>query len=87
MLSEWPVERPADWAAWVNTPETAAELEALRRSCRRGRPYGGEEWAQRTADGLGVESSLRPVGRPPKRKPQPGAGYAIGSGPFFRSPR
>ena len=68
VLSEWPVQRPADWLQWVNTPETPAELEALRRSCRRGTPYGGEQWARRTAERMGIESSLRPIGRPKKQR-------------------
>ena len=66
-LSEWPVGRPSDWAAWVSRPETADELEALRRSVRRGSPFGGEKWAAATARRLGAESSLRPPGRPRKR--------------------
>src|SRR3954468_22269602 len=28
ILAEWPVDRPADWLAWVNAPQTAAEEEA-----------------------------------------------------------
>ena len=66
--SEWPVQRPADWLAWVNAPETPAELEALRRSCRRGSPFGGEAWAKRTAEMMGIVSSLRPLGRPRKHR-------------------
>jgi putative transposase len=65
-LCEWPVERPADWLAWVNAPETEAELEALRRSARRGSPYGSAKWAAAAAARLGIESSLRPPGRPKK---------------------
>jgi putative transposase len=67
VLSGWPVERPADWPAWVNRPETAAELEAVRGSARRGRPYGSDAWARATAARLGAESSLRPPGRPRKQ--------------------
>jgi putative transposase len=68
VLSEWPVERPADWLAWVNGPETVAALEALGRSARRGSPYGSARWAAATAARLGVESSLRRPGRPSKQK-------------------
>ena len=38
-LSDWPVERPRDWLARVNRPQTASELEALRLSVQRGRPF------------------------------------------------
>jgi hypothetical protein len=35
-----------------------------RKSIERGTPFGGESWQQTTADRLGLESSLRPGGRP-----------------------
>lgn len=63
-LSDWPMERPRDWAMRVNGPETAAELEWVRTSVQRGRPFGGEAWVGRTVKRLGLESSLRPPGRP-----------------------
>ncbi|MGH9782904.1 MAG: transposase [Terriglobia bacterium] len=63
-LSEWPVERPRNWLARVNEPETAAELEALRTSVHRGRPFGSEPWVGRMAKRLGLEATLRPRGRP-----------------------
>jgi len=63
-LSAWPVDRPRDWAAWVNRPQTASELEALRVSVQRGRPFGDERWVRRMAKRFGMESTLRPRGRP-----------------------
>jgi len=68
MLSEWPVPRPPDWTRRVNRPLTDGELESLRRSVRRGRPYGSDDWTQRMAKRLRLESTLRPPGRP--RKPR-----------------
>ena len=49
-----------------NTPQTDAELDALRTAIRRGSPLGGEHWQQRIAKRLGLESTLRPRGRPSK---------------------
>ena len=63
-LSDWPVERPRNWVARVNRPQTASELEALRLSVQRGRPFGDERWVQRMAKRFGMESTLRPRGRP-----------------------
>lgn len=63
-LSEWPVEQPRNWAARVNQPETAAELEGLRVSVNRGQPFGSESWVVRMAKRLGLEATLRPPGRP-----------------------
>jgi putative transposase len=71
-LSAWPEGRPdpAMWVKFVNGVETAAELAALHRSVARGTPYGDERWSERTATRLGLESSLRPRGRPPKERPR-----------------
>jgi putative transposase len=60
----WPVEPPADWLSWVDRPETADELKALRACVNRGRPFGDERWEQRTAEQLNLASALRPRGRP-----------------------
>jgi len=68
MLADWPVDRPARWTARVNTPETAKELEALRLSVARGRPFGGATWMKRIIARLGLESTTRPPGRPRKRR-------------------
>jgi len=68
MLHGGPLERPPDWLDWVNRPETAAELAALRRSANRGTPLGNPEWAERIARRLGLEASLNPRGRPRAKK-------------------
>ena len=69
-LHPWPVDRPEDWVAWVNEPQTAAELAAVRRCVRRGSPFGQEPWVQRTVAQLGLQSTLRPRSRPPQRRGQ-----------------
>jgi REP-associated tyrosine transposase len=71
-LSDWPEGRPglATWLTYVNGVETEAELTALRRSVVRGAPYGEQPWTQRTATKLGLESTLRPRGRPMKPRPK-----------------
>jgi len=66
LLAPWPVERPARWVTMVNHAEAPDELDALRRAVARARPYGDDRWMERTAKTLGIESSLRPVGRPKK---------------------
>ena len=67
-LYDWPVPVPARWLQRVNKPETENELAALRRSVRRGAPFGDELWQEQTAKDLGLESALRPPGRPRKHK-------------------
>lgn len=63
-LSDWPIERPRDWVARVNRPQTALELESLRLSVQRGRPFGEEAWVGRMTKRFGLESTVRPRGRP-----------------------
>jgi putative transposase len=63
-LSDWPMERPRNWIKRVNDAETAAELEALRGSVQRGRPFGSPRWQVQIAKRLGLESTLRARGRP-----------------------
>ena len=58
-----PVERD-EWLKQVDRPGSEAELAALRRSLLRGAPFGDATWRERTAERLGLESTLRPRGRP-----------------------
>ncbi|MEZ6060538.1 MAG: transposase [Planctomycetaceae bacterium] len=67
LLSAWPLPRRPGWIEHVNAPQTEAELSALRRSVTRGCPFGGESWCDRVVRQLGLETTLRPRGRP--RKP------------------
>ena len=69
MLSAWPLPVPADWLDLVNTP-TPAEAQ-VRECLRRGRPPGDEAWRQWAAERLGLEATLRPRGRPPRRRSAP----------------
>jgi len=66
LLSPWPVERPANWTARVNAPLTTKELDRVRVSIERGRPYGEEKWVRETVKNLGLEQTVRPEGRPRK---------------------
>ena len=66
-VNPWPVTRPRDWVAYVNQPGTAAEIEAIRHSIKRGAPYGRAKWSHRTAGVLGLESTLHSRGRPTRK--------------------
>lgn len=67
-VSSWPLPRPRDWLSYVNEPAAKTEVDALRRCARRGAPYGNEAWTATVAEQLGLRSTLRPRGRPPKKK-------------------
>jgi alkylhydroperoxidase family enzyme len=43
---------------------TEAELLAIRHSIQRGCPFGNEAWSKKTIRRLGLESTIRPRGRP-----------------------
>jgi putative transposase len=64
LLTDWPLPEPLDWLQQVNQPQTDAELDAIRRSLRRGAPYGTTSWTKQAAEQLGLESTLRSRGRP-----------------------
>jgi putative transposase len=66
LLSPWPLARSPRWAERVNTPLTAAELQAVRTCVNRGAPFGTEKWVRRIAQQLNLQSTLRPRGRPRK---------------------
>jgi len=70
LVADWPLPRPRDWRGHVNRAVTQGELDGLRRSVQRGRPYGSEGWCKRTVARLNLEWTVRPRGRPRKEKPQ-----------------
>jgi putative transposase len=66
LLAPWPVERPSNWSARVNTRLTERDLERVQVSIARSRPFGDDDWVRRTTSRLGLEHTVRPEGRPPK---------------------
>jgi putative transposase len=64
LLSAWPVARSRAWPTWVNEPQTKAELTAIRRCVQRGCPFGHDSWINKAVSSLGLETTLRPRGRP-----------------------
>jgi putative transposase len=66
ILSRWPLAMPDDWLAAINRLQRESDVEALRRCVRKGAPYGSPRWVKQSAVRLGLESTLRPRGRPKK---------------------
>ena len=62
-----PVSRPEHWLTLVNEAEPQPELDRLRTSVNRGRPFGSPSWSERMASLLGLEAATRPRGRPRKQ--------------------
>lgn len=67
-LTPSPVDLPKWWNEFVNQPMTAAELQAVREAMNRQRPFGSPEWVQATAIDSGMEQSLKPIGRPRRKR-------------------
>jgi putative transposase len=68
LIGEWPIPRPRQWRAFVDKPQPAAEVAAIRRSISRGTPYGSEDWVTQSAVRLQLQHTLRSRGRPRKEK-------------------
>ncbi len=65
LLSAWPDppgRRPARWVEQVNRAHTPKELEAIRLSAQRGRPFGDADWMSFTIERYGLQSTLRARG-------------------------
>ena len=71
---------PADWAEWVNAPQTPDELEAIRACVNRQRPYGGEPWVRDQSALSPGRTTGRPKGRPRKGSPRQVGIFAAPSG-------
>jgi putative transposase len=67
-LAPSPIALPGNWTDWVNIPQTAAELDAIRTSVNRQRPFGDAGWVKEKARDAGLDQSLVSVGRP--RRPR-----------------
>jgi len=66
LIDEVPIELPKDWGKDVGEPITEKELDKLRQSVQRQSPYGSPSWQIQVSKELGLESTLRPRGRPEK---------------------
>jgi putative transposase len=76
IVSPWPAKdvgtavadgsgRPRQWLRLVNTPQSQAELDALRYAVKKSRPFGGDRWLQKMVAQHDLTSTTRDRGRPP----------------------
>lgn len=66
LLAKWPIEIPENYLQFINEPQTALELEDIRCSVIKNKPYGDVEWVERISDKFGLTQTLREPGRPKK---------------------
>ena len=66
ILSPWPIEIPYNYLKQVNDSLVGKELEYIRTSISKSRPYGDDNWMNKTVKKFGLEITLRQRGRPRK---------------------
>ena len=67
LLSDWPTPSPLIGFEVVNEQQAKQDLQALRNSTCRGAPFGSLSWVEQIIKRMGLESTLGPQGRPPKK--------------------
>ena len=67
LLDAWPIPYPVDWLQIVNAPAEPTDLQTVRRAISRGIPLGEPDWVEKTAETVGLNTRLRPPGRPSKQ--------------------
>ncbi len=65
-LGKWPIPVQSNYLVLINKSQAKIQLDSIRSSIIKNRPYGDDLWVKRTAEKLGLESSLRQPGRPKK---------------------
>lgn len=66
-LASSPVPLPSDYIEWINIPEHTEDLDSVRTSANKTRPYGNAAWVERMAQEFGLGATLRNQGRPRKK--------------------
>ena len=61
-----PIPLPAEWLHWVEQPLFDHELTTLRTCLTRQAPFGSSDWLAQFTAVAGLNSTLRPRGRPRK---------------------
>ncbi|OHB20248.1 MAG: hypothetical protein A2854_04525 [Parcubacteria group bacterium RIFCSPHIGHO2_01_FULL_56_18] len=64
LLSDSPIDLPRNYRAWVNEPDKELDLDELRTSVSRSKPFGTMKWTERMVERFGLEMAIRKPGRP-----------------------
>jgi len=68
LVDPLPVPLSADWLHWVEHPLFDHELTTLRTWLNRQAPFGSSDWLTQFIGVAGLDSTLRPRGRPRKTR-------------------
>lgn len=64
ILSSWPIEVPNNYLKTINRPQSEKELEFIRESVNKSKPFGDDSWLDKIVKKFGLEMTLRKPGRP-----------------------
>lgn len=65
-LSEWPITEPNNYLDFINNPMTNSELDSIRDSVSKGKPFGIDCWVSEKIDEFDLHATIRSRGRPKK---------------------
>ena len=68
LLDESPMILPNNWQEFINTKEDKIDVITIRNSIERQAPLGEESWTAKVSKMYGLESTLKPRGRPKKEE-------------------
>lgn len=60
----WPFDISEDYPKSINEPQSKKELEFIRESVNRSKPFGDDSWLDKIVKKFGLEMTLRKPGRP-----------------------
>jgi putative transposase len=63
LLAPWPITEPKDYISFVNTPINENEMEEIRYSVNRGKPFGSDSWSNIMISKYGLMATVRKRGR------------------------
>jgi putative transposase len=64
ILSSWPMRIPPGYLESINRLQTDNELESMRESVNKSKPFGNDSWLDKIVKKFGLEMTLRRPGRP-----------------------
>ncbi len=67
ILMPWPIEIPKNYLSLVNHPLAKTQLDNIRTSVEKSRPFGSEAWVGKQVDRYDLGYTLRQPGRPFKQ--------------------
>ena len=68
IIDTLPIDLPNDWYIYINEKENKVDIDSIRNCINRQAPLGDLPWQEKVAKAHGLESTLKPRGRPWKKE-------------------